>query len=221
VIDAIIGETLRLEKEKGIFYFLMDYARDSAFVAKPARSLFEDGEIALMMGARRLVAEDERYRAPILYNFGRWAPFPPPCVDPNGNFVSSLFYPPQKPQDRPQYGCTYVGTFDARTGHLLPPPYVIGISGWDEHFALTLAGRTVFRNHWSNIGAREMDGRGAWSLDMPGHYLSGSRKEGGYPGWMGGAMQNGSNGVSIAGGRVYCFSASHLAAAKARVKGEN
>jgi hypothetical protein len=61
VIDTIIDETLRLERENGIFFFLMDYARVSAFVQQPPRSLFEDGEIALMLGARCLVEEKPEY----------------------------------------------------------------------------------------------------------------------------------------------------------------
>jgi hypothetical protein len=62
VMDAIIDETLRLEREKGMYFFLMDYARLTDFKTRPARSLFLDGEIALMLGARRLVAEREDYR---------------------------------------------------------------------------------------------------------------------------------------------------------------
>ncbi len=62
VMDLIIEETLRLEREKGMYFFLMDYARSNEFVNQPARSLFLDGEIALMLGARRLVRENEEYR---------------------------------------------------------------------------------------------------------------------------------------------------------------
>lgn len=62
VSDTIIDETLRLEKEHGIFFFLMNYARESAFVNRPARSLFEDGEIALMLGARCLIEDKPDYR---------------------------------------------------------------------------------------------------------------------------------------------------------------
>ncbi|MBI4026419.1 MAG: hypothetical protein HY360_15650 [Verrucomicrobia bacterium] len=61
-IDAIIDETVRLEKENGIYFFLMDYARDGQWLAKPARSIFIDGEIALMMGARLLVKDRPDYR---------------------------------------------------------------------------------------------------------------------------------------------------------------
>lgn len=61
VIDAIIDETLRLEKQNGIFFFLMKYAQDDAFVNKPARSLFEDGEIALMLGARCVLDKKPQY----------------------------------------------------------------------------------------------------------------------------------------------------------------
>ena len=62
VIDAIIAETLRLEKENGIYYFLMDYARAGLFVAKPPRSLFQDGEIALMLASRRMLRESDTCR---------------------------------------------------------------------------------------------------------------------------------------------------------------
>jgi linalool dehydratase/isomerase-like protein len=57
VIDHIIEETISLEKENGHFYFLMDYAKEHSFVVKPARSVFIDGEIAIMICARRLVKE--------------------------------------------------------------------------------------------------------------------------------------------------------------------
>ena len=63
--DGIIEQTLQLEKEKGIYYFLMDYGRYGAFVNKPARSLFLDGEIALMLGARQMVKVRHDY-APLL-----------------------------------------------------------------------------------------------------------------------------------------------------------
>jgi hypothetical protein len=62
VMDQIISETVKIEGEDGIYAFLMPYARDHAFVAKPARSCFLDGEIALMMGARRLLNEDKGYQ---------------------------------------------------------------------------------------------------------------------------------------------------------------
>jgi hypothetical protein len=62
VIDQIIGETLRLERQEGLFFFLMPYARRGAFVQQPPRSQFLDGEIALMLGARRVVAEKSEYR---------------------------------------------------------------------------------------------------------------------------------------------------------------
>ena len=56
-MDEIIEATSRVERKEGLYFFLMDYARDRPFVELPARSLFIDGEIALMLGARRLVAE--------------------------------------------------------------------------------------------------------------------------------------------------------------------
>src|SRR5947209_6647669 len=65
VIDAIIDETLRLEESKGIYFFMMDYARGGNFRAQPPRSTFLDGEIALMLAARQMVRPERRY-APML-----------------------------------------------------------------------------------------------------------------------------------------------------------
>ena len=65
VMDRIIDETLQTEKEQGIYHFLMPYARQRPFVIQPSRSLFVDGEIALMLASRRLVEEKEAYRGPL------------------------------------------------------------------------------------------------------------------------------------------------------------
>ena len=65
IIDQIIQETVRIEREDGIYAFLMPYAKARPYVVKPARSLFIDGEIALMMGARRLLQEEPAYQAPM------------------------------------------------------------------------------------------------------------------------------------------------------------
>ena len=62
IIDQIIDETIRLERQKGMFTFMMAYARAREFVLQPPRSLFIDGEIALMLGARRLVQEKQEYK---------------------------------------------------------------------------------------------------------------------------------------------------------------
>ena len=62
VIDRIIEETLRLERERDHYHFLLPYAQDMPFVEQPARSLFVDGEIALMLGCRRILEEKEEYR---------------------------------------------------------------------------------------------------------------------------------------------------------------
>jgi len=63
VMDFIIDETVRLEEEHGHFYFLMNYASATDFFVDPPRSVFVDGEIALMLGLRRLVRENEVYGA--------------------------------------------------------------------------------------------------------------------------------------------------------------
>jgi len=62
VMDQIIAETLRLEQERGMYFFLMPYAKDRPFLQKPERSLFLDGEIALMLAVRRVVEEKPEYR---------------------------------------------------------------------------------------------------------------------------------------------------------------
>jgi hypothetical protein len=70
VMDRIIHETSRIEDEGGIYAFLMPYAKARPFKVSPARSLFLDGEIALMMGARRMLQEEPRYRQPMTERLG-------------------------------------------------------------------------------------------------------------------------------------------------------
>ncbi len=65
VMDRIIDETLRLEQKHGMYFFMMGYARRGPFMQQPPRSVFVDGEIALMMAARLLVDDGSgahRYR---------------------------------------------------------------------------------------------------------------------------------------------------------------
>lgn len=63
VMDSIVADTIRLEGERGHLYFLLPYARDKPWVAQPTRSLFVDGEIALMLAARCLVEDRPDYHA--------------------------------------------------------------------------------------------------------------------------------------------------------------
>jgi hypothetical protein len=65
VIDRIVADTIRLERERGHPYFLMGYANSRPWVAQPPRSLFVDGEIALMIAARCLVEDRPEYHAPL------------------------------------------------------------------------------------------------------------------------------------------------------------
>ena len=58
-IDAVIADTLARESSEGVYHFLMGYAHARPFVEQPARSIFVDGEIALMLGARRLIEDRE------------------------------------------------------------------------------------------------------------------------------------------------------------------
>jgi len=61
VIDTIVDETLRLEEQRSMYFFLLGYAQRQPFVAQPARSTFVDGEIALMLAARQLVSPEPRF----------------------------------------------------------------------------------------------------------------------------------------------------------------
>jgi hypothetical protein len=62
VMDRIIADTQAVVDHNGIMYFMMDYARIGDFRQQPVRSIFVDGEVALMLGARRVVREHEGYR---------------------------------------------------------------------------------------------------------------------------------------------------------------
>jgi hypothetical protein len=57
-IDRTIADTQLLLREEGFRYFLLPYGKTRPFVAAPERSLFVDGELALMLGLRRLVADE-------------------------------------------------------------------------------------------------------------------------------------------------------------------
>ncbi len=61
-MDAIIDETIRLERDEDMYFFLMPYARRRPWVLSPARSQFIDGEIALMLALRQLVEEKSEYK---------------------------------------------------------------------------------------------------------------------------------------------------------------
>ncbi len=60
-MDRIIEETLRLEKENGMYFFLMPYAKWQEYTMQPAHSLFLDGEIAMMLASRRMLEEKAEY----------------------------------------------------------------------------------------------------------------------------------------------------------------
>ena len=80
VIDAIIDDTLAVERDKGMYHFLMGYARVGRFVSRPPRSMFIDGEIALMLGARRMLEEKPAYkrllteRVDLMLGYMIWSP---------------------------------------------------------------------------------------------------------------------------------------------------
>ena len=61
-MDRIIEETTRLENKEGMYFFLMPYAKGRAYEMQPAHSLFLDGEIAMMLAARRMLEEKADYK---------------------------------------------------------------------------------------------------------------------------------------------------------------
>jgi len=61
VMDSVIDDTLAAEAEHGQRWYLLSYADRAPFVDPADRSIFVDGEVALILGARRLVAEHARY----------------------------------------------------------------------------------------------------------------------------------------------------------------
>ncbi len=61
IIDAIIDNTLRIEREKGLYHFLLEYGYGSPWIMQPPRSQFIDGEIASMLAARRMIEEKASY----------------------------------------------------------------------------------------------------------------------------------------------------------------
>lgn len=63
-IDTLIAQTVA-DDARGPTWFLLPYGEAEPFRVLPARSVFVDGEIALMMGLRRLVEEREDLRAPM------------------------------------------------------------------------------------------------------------------------------------------------------------
>ncbi len=62
ISDLIIADTVAYEQEKGFAHYLLNYGQAGGWVVRPPRSLFVDGEITLMMAARRFIAEKEDYR---------------------------------------------------------------------------------------------------------------------------------------------------------------
>ncbi len=63
LIDQVITDTIATEKNEGMYHFMMDYARTGLFVAKPAHSLFLDGEIAIMLASRLAIESNATWEA--------------------------------------------------------------------------------------------------------------------------------------------------------------
>jgi len=62
IIDAIIQNTLEVERDNGFKHFLMRYGHSGRWVVQPPGSLFVDSEIALMLAARRFLEEKDSYK---------------------------------------------------------------------------------------------------------------------------------------------------------------
>lgn len=57
-MDWLIDDTIAREREHGQGYFLLGYSRARPWINADQRSLFVDGELALMAAARRVVRDD-------------------------------------------------------------------------------------------------------------------------------------------------------------------
>ncbi|MFT7521433.1 MAG: hypothetical protein ACI9MC_003584 [Kiritimatiellia bacterium] len=62
VIDRIIDDTSARLRDEGMHHYLLGYARLGVWHSSPRSSLFIEGELAVMLGARRTVAEHDGYR---------------------------------------------------------------------------------------------------------------------------------------------------------------
>jgi len=62
LVDTILDDTLRLEEHHGFVHFLLPYGRNGGWRAEPARSVFVDGEVALMLAARRTLGDTPALR---------------------------------------------------------------------------------------------------------------------------------------------------------------
>ena len=60
-LDVLIAQTFAEEREHGQRRFLLPYVDDEPFLDPAGRSLFVDGELALMLAARQAVQRDWRY----------------------------------------------------------------------------------------------------------------------------------------------------------------
>jgi hypothetical protein len=58
-LDRLLDDTLTVEREQGMYAFLMGYARSDTYRVQPARSLFVESELAMTMGLRRMVRDDK------------------------------------------------------------------------------------------------------------------------------------------------------------------
>src|SRR5688500_3637037 len=61
-IDRALEDTLATERRQGQLHYLMSYARGPRFRDPEGRSLFVDGEIALMLAARQLIQPERRWQ---------------------------------------------------------------------------------------------------------------------------------------------------------------
>lgn len=61
-MDALVDDTLRVERERGQLHFLMSYGSRGPFRDAEGKSIFVDGELVMMMSARELVAPRSDYR---------------------------------------------------------------------------------------------------------------------------------------------------------------
>ena len=74
IIDAIVEDTLEREAAEGHTRFLLAYGHGKGWAVEPPRSIFVDGEIALMIAARRFVEEKPAYKRRLTERIARMVP---------------------------------------------------------------------------------------------------------------------------------------------------
>jgi hypothetical protein len=163
VIDRVVEETLRLEEERGQTHFLMGYVHNGPFVDASGRSVFVDGEIAMMLAARQRVREDERWRAPLADRIALIS-----AQMERGPAMSAESYPDECWTFCNTLALAAIRTSDSVTGD----DHSALLRGWVEHARANLVDeRTGLLVSSYTHGGRHLDGPEGSSIFLVAHAL--------------------------------------------------